>query len=273
MGNYNDVINKIHNNRKKYKIYSKTLKATFNKSKTETSKNDDFIIKYSKKKIGSMPIENIDSRRVVFISLIGLYLTWKNMPIHSIYSCLILVPLKQQWLHDPKKYKKEIESSFVCNLNCLTDVSETIEFVELLKWKDGQGCVYWMLDNYDYTSSHMIDPFWYYLSEQLSKLYDPTTRKTYNKINLNHKYWENKKQFVYNVNKSSVIGELYYLPMRFNCIKEILLDSNPTLNIVKGYPNECRIYTNKRYELFDEFENNENMNDWFISNDYNPYDL
>lgn len=45
-------------------------------------------------------IKLLDPRRVVFVSLLGLYRTYMNTPTFILYSCLIILPLKRSWLYE-----------------------------------------------------------------------------------------------------------------------------------------------------------------------------
>ena len=75
--------------------------------------NTDFILKYNKFEENKIKdINLLDQRRVIFISLIGLYTTWKNCPSIILYSAIFLLPLNQKWIYNPTKYKKDIQNSF-----------------------------------------------------------------------------------------------------------------------------------------------------------------
>ena len=73
--------------------------------------------------------------------------------------------------------------------------------MELLRWKDGQRLVFWMLDDeYQYDENDTMDmskikknannkyenqliaPFWKYFSQKLTNLYDPVCRANYNPL-------------------------------------------------------------------------------------------
>ena len=53
-----------------------------------------------------------DQRRLVFISLNGLYESWTDCPFAQMYSALLILPLKKEWIYSPKKYKKELKLHF-----------------------------------------------------------------------------------------------------------------------------------------------------------------
>lgn len=172
----------------------------------------------------------------------------------------------------------------------------------MLKWKDSQGLVFWMMDDYNLSdnNSHcdddqyqnpLINPFWYYLSKQLNDLIDPVTRKKYNALHLDEKWWRSKGNYVskYDTKISSVLSELYFKTMKYKIMQEIIYQSNPmSLYPVTEYGNvdisTMRLATNSEIELlYDandtitnvvEQENDDgNSGNWYISDDYDPYDL
>ena len=53
-----------------------------------------------------------NNKRVVFVSLIGTYQTWENVPPHVLYPALIILPLKRKWLNHPDQYCDELKSHF-----------------------------------------------------------------------------------------------------------------------------------------------------------------
>ena len=54
-------------------------------------------------------ISLLDPRRVVFVSLLGLYRTWMNTPTFILYSCLIILPLKRSWLYETENNSNSSE--------------------------------------------------------------------------------------------------------------------------------------------------------------------
>ena len=62
-------------------------------------------------------IDSLDKRRFVFISLIGLYQTYKTIPSFILYSSLFILPLKRDWIYKPQLYRAEIEASFLSKLS------------------------------------------------------------------------------------------------------------------------------------------------------------
>ncbi len=64
-------------------------------SKQKKNSFDDFIVKHSKSKINPLiDIQSLDIRRKVFISLIGLYRSWQNVP--SFFCELLCLALKKK---------------------------------------------------------------------------------------------------------------------------------------------------------------------------------
>jgi len=205
-------------------------------------------------------------KRVIFVSLMGLYQSWKNVPSTILYSSIFLLPLKKQWVYSSEKYNYQHDFQHV-----LTDSN----FVKLLKWKDAQGLVFWMRDgvpsnelkkcitpttpdfiadddddddncqwmdndntNYDVD----IAPFWRYLSMKLSSLYDPMTGNNYNPLQLDYKWWQTNllngshdKESTFHASIDQIRKELYFLTMKFKSMSQLLCQSNKTLNVVTIY--------------------------------------
>eukprot|EP01083_Nonionella_stella_P209570 759550_1 len=209
---------------------------------------EHFIIKHFQNNTHtdtSIDVESLDQRRVVFISLLGIYQTWRRVPSVILYSSIFLMPLKRQWIYKPSQFEKELKSHFVSKLSTFSDDTETHDFIQLLRWKDKQSLVIWMLDDYDthkQSTNTLINPFWYYFSDKLSNMYDPITGNTYNKLHLNEDWWQTNQRSVgtNSTNISIIVNELMFLTMKFNAIKEILYQSNPnSLNPMKMYTTPC----------------------------------
>eukprot|EP01084_Bolivina_argentea_P224592 379733_1 len=223
---------------------------------------DDFIVKYNQnnenKANSQIDIESLDIRRKVFISLIGLYRTWQNAPSFVLFSAIFILPLKKKYIYTPTQYVNQFRSIF-------DGLTEEIDesFIKMLQWKDSQGSIIFMLDDYEcteYTSDPLIDPFWYHLSETLHTLYDPISRTKYNKLNLDTKWWTNKEKFQskYDVKTTSILQELFFLTMKYKTVSEILYQSNPSLHPIYAY--EKNISAPVVYILYESC--------WWISSDY-----
>ncbi len=67
-----------------------------------------------------------------------------------------------------------------------------VEFIKLIKWKDSQTLVFWMLDEFDEqepaNANPLIQSFWFDINQRLVQLYDPITANNYKPINLNMKW-------------------------------------------------------------------------------------
>lgn len=98
----------------------------FKSSAKKMNKHEQFFIKYchdrnvkskynvQSESIDQSPsksdIDSLDPRRVVFVSLFGLYRTWQDVPTYILYSCLIILPLHRDWLKSDGP--KEAQSQF-----------------------------------------------------------------------------------------------------------------------------------------------------------------
>eukprot|EP01083_Nonionella_stella_P191791 709607_1 len=136
---------------------SKILKSKFTthkpKTNTTNSNNNNFIISYTQNNhINDTTIDykSLDQRRLVFVSLLGLYQSWKRVPTVLLYSSIFMLPLKKKWILQYSKNKNELETKLI-NL-VLPDLDtpnshengEMNQFISLLKWKNSQGLIFWM---------------------------------------------------------------------------------------------------------------------------------
>eukprot|EP01084_Bolivina_argentea_P241136 404892_1 len=217
-------------------------------NKLKCSKND-FMIKYfqnNKQNDQHVVQSGLDDRRIVFVSLFGLCSTWKTVPSVALYTALIVLPLKSKWIQNPNKFYDSLNSSFMDFMNQFVVSTETLHFIELLKWKDKQGLVIWMYDYLDAKNNpipsrivcdnnnnnnkhYSIATFWYHFNEKLTSLYDHISGNTYKPINLDIKWWKNKSKFVskYNTKYSSILNEFYELKVECDPMREIIYQSNP----------------------------------------------
>lgn len=162
----------------------------------------------------------------------------------------------------------------------LSGVAETKEFIQMIQWKDSQGLVFFMLDNYQISSKDirnhpLINSFWIHFSKKLQSFYDPVNRQNYKPLHLNENYWiaesENNnrsKKSKYEHRSHPIVMELYFLNQKWKSMQEILYQSNPSsLNPIIFYNlNEncnrqdldCRVKTNSNqaYAVSDA-ENND----------------
>ena len=150
-------------------------------------------------------------------------------------------------------------------MNEIKHNQEYTEFIQLLQWKDKQNLIFYMLDDYntDYDRNKcefpLIAPFWYHFSEKLTNLHDPVTNKKYSELHLNTDYYhQTGVEIKFGVKVSAILAELYFVSMKFKTMKEIIYQSNKTLNIIQFY-GECH----------NDFIKCEiNGDEWYISNDY-----
>eukprot|EP01084_Bolivina_argentea_P299970 517129_1 len=181
-------------------------------------------------------ISTFDQRRTVFVSLIGLFETYTTCPTYVLYSSLLIMPLQKKWIYDISRHKKELESSFNSKLT-----NQHKDFIEFLRWKDSQNCVFWMADEYQNkgteTEHSLVSPFWKVLSSELTILYDPVSRDTYKQLHLNDEWWYRSFTHAkYNTKRSAILAELYFKTMKCKTIQEIIYQSNPkSLNPVIFY--------------------------------------
>eukprot|EP01084_Bolivina_argentea_P204330 348937_1 len=243
------------------------------------------------------------TKRVVFISLIGFYRSWQQVPSEIMNHCLLLLPLKQIWIYQPTKYMNEIRSSLIYQFSMFfPDPTETQKFIEMVKWKDSQGLVCWMLDYIDrdeypiyhadeekYPSdSSVVNPliaaFWYHLSMKLTTLNDICTGYKYKPLILDVNWYRNKSEFIpkYGVTLPEILSELYFFKMKYRTIQELLYQSNPNLEpvIMYGQNSKNIMRQTTAVQIIDLYEEDhdctfidDDKGEWFISEDYDPYDL
>eukprot|EP01083_Nonionella_stella_P086120 239027_1 len=259
----------------------KKCKRKLNKKRLGHTDTNRFIVQYiqtvqkSIKSESRIELDSLDIRRIVFVSLFGFYHTWKRCPLHILYTCLLLMPLKRKWIYSPSKYRHELPSY-------LRATKETDLFIQLLKWKDQQGLVVWTLDAIDADthepSASLINPVWSRLSHTLSHLYDPITGSQYNGINFNEQWWQNtlKTNGKYQVTPSVLLTELYFAPLKYRSVQEIIHQSNPKSLIPLVSYTEYSIKTadpkNDSFQnhLYEDFDEDDEIDNWWISDEYDP---
>eukprot|EP01084_Bolivina_argentea_P047007 86590_1 len=202
----------------------------------------------------------MDQRRIVFISLTGLYTTWKNVPPVLLQSALLLLPLKRKWIMKPSKYSKPLEARLIFQVMKYTETNmqEILTFIKLLQWKESQGLALWLFDYFDdvgnlidnqkgSVADPLIASFWYGFNDKLMHLYDPITETNYKSLHLEKKWWMNKDKYrsKYGVKAVVVLKELYYLSTKHShdAVKEIFYQSNPRslhpITVYKKVSNNC----------------------------------
>ena len=76
------------------------------------------MTKYIQQNINAITdISSYDERRVVFVSLNGLFRTWKQCPSMILYHSMLIMPLKKKWIYNPSKYENEFRSNLFYNLS------------------------------------------------------------------------------------------------------------------------------------------------------------
>eukprot|EP01083_Nonionella_stella_P002529 7267_1 len=230
---------------------------------TTKKKSDAFIIQFNKRNIPNRnqpPTSSTDltsSKRTIFISLIGLARTYKNCPPHVLYSSLLILPLKRKWICS-SKYTDELEAASSGLLR--NEDPSTKEFVELIKWKDSQGLVFWAKDDHETSSTQetLVHPFWQHISKHLVSLYDPITCGTYKPL-----------QFVEDEQNADLLGELYFATLKFKSIKSILNHSNPkSFRVMTSYC-ESNITDNVFINMkMTDPDDTQSSDEWWVSTDY-----
>jgi len=77
--------------------------------------------------------------RVAFVSVVGLFHSFRRIPTHILFSSLFVLSLRRQWLYDPLGHAMDAR-------NVLHSLSfdDDEEFMQLLRWKDSQGLLFFM---------------------------------------------------------------------------------------------------------------------------------
>eukprot|EP01084_Bolivina_argentea_P103495 185371_1 len=277
MGNNHPITEKSHK-RKWYKF--------LNQNDTKQLQ-DEFIINF-RHTYGSInqitDINSLDIRRHVFVSLIGLFNTYKLCPCSVLYTAIFILPIKKDWLYNIHHYvanENTYPLDMYAKLTIFQSDIETQAFLKLLQWKDKQGLLFCMLDEYMDTNSNnksnsLIHPFWTYLSNELIHIC-----ATYKPLNLNDQWWQHghhKHKYMsrYNTKMTSIMSELYFLCMNYNSMKEIIYQSNPKLlNPITFYGENSGRYKICELNFADEICKNDQQTNahknsctWFISDDY-----
>ena len=92
-------------------------KLCYNRKKQKYKFCNDFILKYiqdNNHKIDDISL--LEQRRFVFISLNGIYQSWRKCPSLIMYSAILIMPLKREWVYDPLEHDAELQMHFVSQL-------------------------------------------------------------------------------------------------------------------------------------------------------------
>eukprot|EP01084_Bolivina_argentea_P240082 403416_1 len=76
--------------------------------------------------------------RVAFISLVGLYQSFRRVPTHILFSSLFILKIRREWLYDAST------ANDTRNVLRTLQFDEDEDFMMLLKWKDSQGLLLFM---------------------------------------------------------------------------------------------------------------------------------
>eukprot|EP01084_Bolivina_argentea_P112863 201246_1 len=109
---------------------------------------EKFIINLHHKQISDSKLIISDQRRIVFLSLMTLYKTWSLCPAEILFPSICILPLKKQWVFNPKKYTNDIQLNIQLNIDLSnnTNRKKFNDFLDLLKWKDSQNLCFWLHD-------------------------------------------------------------------------------------------------------------------------------
>ena len=90
------------------------------KRKKEQPLNEEFIIKYNESFKNEWDHLNDDnSKRLVFVSLNGLYHSYYKCPPHLLYSSIFILPLKREWIWNQNKNDSVLLSMYIYSLYIL----------------------------------------------------------------------------------------------------------------------------------------------------------
>ena len=117
------------------------------------------------------------------------------------------------------------------------------------------------------------------MSEKLSNLYNPVTKKTYKPLLLNDKFWKYKfnqdirYKSKYNTKSSQIFGALYLMNIKFNAIQELLYQSNPSsFDPITFYKQKTTLNLFKIEQLSEDEDDNVNDGQLYICLDYDDFD-
>eukprot|EP01083_Nonionella_stella_P263704 895503_1 len=233
---------------------------------------DEFIVKLHNYQQKYGIINNIsrqqillDQRRVVFVSLLGLYQTYFLCPAPILYSAILILPIKNEWIFCSYQYKNELNKSIIKKLTIFQNEAAWNNFVCLLQWKDSQNLVIWADNPVLDDAETLVSQFWTHFNSKLTTLYDPTTKSTYNPIIFDRKWW----QFDYDLSKSKyktsrykILKELFFSTKEFKPMMEIIYQSNPSLNPIVSYQAPVQFveqylkHTSAKFMVLSESQNN-----------------
>eukprot|EP01083_Nonionella_stella_P067492 178568_1 len=267
----NDILRAYPQCKKSKSFWCKLLKST----QQHQNNCDHFFIELQKQcdPLSAQKHDSLDDRRVVFISLIGLFKSYTLCPLHTLYSALCVLPIKRKWLyHLPQWIEKDREQlQSIATLSVFHSAPETIQFIRFLQWKDSQGLLLFMLDEDedDIDTNSLVHPFWRHCSRKICTLFDTTNGCKYNPLHLSDTWWEmrhNKESQCaakYATDSSAILCELYFLTKTYKTMQEIIYQANPSMNPITFYSRQ-----NIGYFKRVSFPYCKDEGEWYMSMDY-----
>eukprot|EP00484_Ammonia_sp_Unknown_P023903 CAMPEP_0197038084 /NCGR_PEP_ID=MMETSP1384-20130603/15113_1 /TAXON_ID=29189 /ORGANISM="Ammonia sp." /LENGTH=419 /DNA_ID=CAMNT_0042468477 /DNA_START=26 /DNA_END=1285 /DNA_ORIENTATION=- len=179
-------------------------------------------------------------KRSVFLNIQSFHDSWRLLSSDILCDSLLILPhFHSQWIIHGASQCDDIPANVK---KMLTDPV----FSKLLQWKYEQGLVFCMLNSAQTVSSWNLPPnktgsgcitsFWHHLNDKLCELADPSTFKTstHNALIFDFTYYTSPQfRSKYNVKASDIVYELCtQQEQRDNVIREILYQSNPSLNLL-----------------------------------------
>mmetsp|Transcript_48908 Transcript_48908/g.81183 ORF Transcript_48908/g.81183 Transcript_48908/m.81183 type:complete len:272 (+) Transcript_48908:35-850(+) len=186
---------------------------------------------------------SFNPRRVTFISVYGLFQTWRQCPPTSLYNAIFILPVKKKWIEAPFKYGHQY-----------SDLLQNQEFNHLLRWKLSQRLLFCACDtedvNLQVNDAYMVATLWHQVSARLQELYDPIRQRRYDPLFLDEHHWlahtplPHRSFSRYEVNAEDIINELYFAQLKYKCVQRILVESNPTLRAITHFQVEQHVDRN-----------------------------
>eukprot|EP01084_Bolivina_argentea_P210414 358147_1 len=140
MGNENSSSDSNTNKNKPVLNQKQKQKQKQTQNKLQHKSYDEFFINHHKlySLSHTIDVSLINPKRIVFISIIGLYRSWKCCPSILLYNAIIITPLKKDWIMQPDAYRHEYNYML-----------QNEQFLTLLRWKEHQKLAIFLVDNDD----------------------------------------------------------------------------------------------------------------------------
>eukprot|EP00485_Elphidium_margaritaceum_P008215 CAMPEP_0202687172 /NCGR_PEP_ID=MMETSP1385-20130828/2875_1 /ASSEMBLY_ACC=CAM_ASM_000861 /TAXON_ID=933848 /ORGANISM="Elphidium margaritaceum" /LENGTH=708 /DNA_ID=CAMNT_0049341915 /DNA_START=21 /DNA_END=2147 /DNA_ORIENTATION=- len=191
-------------------------------------------------------------RRCVFLSLPALYECWRTVPASVLLDAIFMLPLHREWVVLPSQREH----------HPYTELLRDEHFLTLLRWKDKQGLMVYVLHEMDthrdrstlqyrlqrqqqqQMESDSVAPFWHNVSRRLQSMFDPATGDAYRPLILNERWWKYAYSHEthshslyyskYKVSADAVLNELRFVTLTVQAMQEILYQSNPSLRVLSA---------------------------------------